>query len=97
AQNRPFFHNAEPVPFRLTPNLQTLMGPLATEGIFSCSIMAIARCLTEPEFQLEHALTLFVRDEMMFWFTNAHRPVNLSENQLREAVQANNEMIVKKA
>jgi len=97
AQNRPFFHNAEPVPFRLTPNLQTLMGPLATEGIFSVSIMAIARCLTEPEFQLEHVLTLFVRDEMMFWFTNAHRPVNLSENQLREAVQANNEMIVKKA
>jgi len=97
AQNRPFFHNPEPVPFRLTPNLQTLMGPLATEGIFSCSIMAIARCLTEPEFQLEHALTLFVRDEMMFWFTNSHRSLNLSENQLREAVQANNEMIVKKA
>ncbi|KAK0626737.1 hypothetical protein B0T14DRAFT_473033 [Immersiella caudata] len=96
AQNRPFFHNPEPVPFRLTPNLQTLMGPLATEGIFSCSIMAIARCLTEPEFQLEHALTLFVRDEMIFWFTSAHRPTNL-ENQLRDAVQANNEMIVKKA
>ena len=97
AQNRPFFHNAEPVPFRLTPNLQTLMGPLATEGIFSCSIMAIARCLTEPEFQLEHALTLFVRDEMMFWYTNTSRQVTLTENQLREAVQANNEMIVKKA
>ncbi|KAK0652035.1 hypothetical protein B0T16DRAFT_489957 [Cercophora newfieldiana] len=96
ATARPFFHNSEPVPFRLTPNLQTLMGPLATEGIFSCSIMAIARCLTEPEFQLEHALTLFVRDEMIFWFTSTHRPVNL-ESQLRDAVQANNEMIVKKA
>ncbi|KAK0720417.1 hypothetical protein B0H67DRAFT_643674 [Lasiosphaeris hirsuta] len=97
APNRPFFNNQEPVPFRLTPNLQTLMGPLATEGIFSCSIMAIARCLTEPEFQLEHALTLFVRDEMMFWFTNNHRTGTLSENQLRDAVQANNEMVVKKA
>ncbi len=41
--NKPFFHNQEPVPFRLTPNLQTLMGPLATEGIYSASIMAIAR------------------------------------------------------
>ncbi|KAK0615854.1 hypothetical protein B0T17DRAFT_510419 [Bombardia bombarda] len=95
--NRPFFHNPEPVPFRLTPNLQTLMGPLATEGIFSCSIMAIARCLAEPELQLEHALTLFVRDEMMHWFTSSHRTLNLTETQLRETVQANSEMIVKKA
>ncbi|KAK5663129.1 hypothetical protein OQA88_6546 [Cercophora sp. LCS_1] len=98
AQNRPFFHNPEPVPFRLTPNLQTLMGPLATEGIYSCSIMAIARCLTEPEFQLEHALTLFVKDEVMFWFTSSsHRGVTLTDSQLREAVQTNNDMIVKKA
>ncbi|KAL2262033.1 hypothetical protein VTK26DRAFT_2665 [Humicola hyalothermophila] len=97
AASRPYFHNQEPVPFRLTPNLQTLMGPLATEGIFACSVMAIARCLTEPELQLEHALTLFVRDEMMYWFTSSHRSVNLTENQLRETVQANSEMIVKKA
>ncbi len=96
-QAKPFFQNQEPVPFRLTPNLQTLMGPLATEGIFSCSVMAIARCLTDPEFELEHALTLFVRDEMIFWFTNSHRSAHLSEAQLRETVQANSDMIVKRA
>ena len=94
---RPFFHNSEPVPFRLTPNLQAMMGPLATEGIFSCAIMAIARCLTEPKFQLEHALTLYVRDETIFWYTAYNRPISLSESQLRDAVQANNEMIIKKA
>lgn len=98
AQTKPFFHNQEPVPFRLTPNLQTLMGPLATEGIYSCSVMAMARCLTEPDSQqLEHALTLFVRDEMMFWFTSNHRAAALTEEQLRTSVQANSEMIVKKA
>ncbi|KAI1391135.1 uncharacterized protein F4822DRAFT_175206 [Hypoxylon trugodes] len=97
APGKPFFHNPEPVPFRLTPNLQTLMGPLATEGIFSCSIMAIARCLTEPEFELEHALTLFVRDEVIFWFTSSHRTIHLNENQLRETVQTNCDMIVKRA
>jgi transformation/transcription domain-associated protein len=94
---KPFFHNPEPVPFRLTPNLQTLMGPLATEGIFSCSMMAIARCLTEPEFELEHALTLFVRDEMIFWFTSSHRAVAMTETQLRESVQLNSDAIVKRA
>ncbi|KAK8031517.1 FAT domain-containing protein [Apiospora arundinis] len=97
APAKPFFHNPEPVPFRLTPNLQTLMGPLATEGIFSCAIMAIARCLTEPEFELEHALTLFVRDEMIFWFTSSHRAIHLNENQLRDTVQTNCDMIVKRA
>ncbi|KAI1075256.1 FAT domain-containing protein [Whalleya microplaca] len=97
APAKPFFHNPEPVPFRLTPNLQTLMGPLATEGIFSCSIMAIARCLTEPEFELEHALTLFVRDEVIYWFTSSHRAIHLNENQLRDTVQTNCDMIVKRA
>lgn len=94
--NKPFFHNPEPVPFRLTPNLQTLMGPLATEGIFACAVMAIARCLTEPEDELEHALTLFVRDEMIFWLTSSHRNA-ISENQLRESVQVNSDSIVKRA
>lgn len=97
ASQKPFFHNPEPVPFRLTPNLQTLMGPLATEGIFSPSIMAIARCLTEPQFELEHALTLFVRDEMIWWFTSSHRNVHLTETQLRDTVQTNCDMIVKRA
>lgn len=94
---KPFFGAVEHVPFRLTPNLQTLMGPLATEGVFSCSIMAIARCLTEPEFQLEHALTLFVRDEVMFWFTSSHRMAHINENQLRDTVQTNCDLIVKRA
>ncbi|KAI0870073.1 FAT domain-containing protein [Hypoxylon argillaceum] len=97
APGKPFFHNPEPVPFRLSPNLQTLMGPLATEGIFSCSIMAIARCLTEPEFELEHALTLLVRDEVIFWFTSSHRAIHLNETQLRETVQTNCDMVVKRA
>lgn len=95
---RPFFSSThEHVPFRLTPNLQTLMGPLATEGVFSCAIMAIARCLTEPELELEHAFTLFVRDEVMFWFTSTHRTLQLDEGQLRATVQANCDVIVKRA
>ncbi|KFH46680.1 Transcription-associated protein-like protein [Hapsidospora chrysogenum ATCC 11550] len=97
SSSKPFFHNPEPVPFRLTPNLQTLMGPLATEGIFACSVMAIARCLTEPEQELGHALTLFVRDEMIFWFTSSHRNGSISDNQLRESVQVNSDAIVKRA
>ena len=94
--NRAFFYNPEQVPFRLSPNIQTLMGPIAMEGVFGCALMAIARCLTEPRHELEQQLSLFVRDEMMYWATAQHRGV-LPENQLRELVQNNSDIIVNRA
>ena len=47
------------------------------------------------QFELEQHLSVFVRDEMIFWFTSQHR-TSLGEQQLREKVQANSEMIIKK-
>ena len=96
--HKPHFYNSESVPFRLTPNLQKLMGPLATEGLFSPAIMAIARCLTEPESgsELEQQLSIFVRDEMVFWFTQQHKTV-LAEGLLRDTTVQNCESVVKKA
>ncbi|KAB8073752.1 hypothetical protein BDV29DRAFT_133154 [Aspergillus leporis] len=91
-----FFYNPEQVPFRLTPNIQTLMGPIATEGLFACALMAIARCLTEPRHELEQQLSIFVRDEMMFWATAQHRGV-LPVPQLRDLVYNNSDVIVNRA
>ena len=88
------FHNPEPVPFRLTPNLQALLGPLGTEGPFAAAVMAVARCLTEPEGELEHTLGVFVRDEVMFWATSHRTTV---DGQMRERVLVNVDTIVKKA
>ncbi|KAI7452386.1 hypothetical protein KC364_g12018 [Hortaea werneckii] len=118
SSTKPYFQNPEPVPFRLTPNLQTLMGPIHTEGIFTCALMAIARCLTSDSSytssqspangatqpgilegtncELEHHLSIFIRDEMMFWYTSSHRQA-LKENELRENVQRNADAIVNKA
>ncbi|KAL2849375.1 hypothetical protein BJX68DRAFT_267227 [Aspergillus pseudodeflectus] len=93
-----FFFNPEQVPFRLTPNIQTLMGPIATEGLFACAIMAIARCLTEKREDLDQQLSIFVRDEMMFWATTHHRDRGvLSPTHLRELVNSNSELIVSRA
>ncbi|ORY74856.1 FAT domain-domain-containing protein, partial [Protomyces lactucae-debilis] len=96
APNNPVFHNGEAVPFRLTPALQNLMGPIGIEGIFSCATMAIARCLTEPEFELDQHLSIFVRDELITWFTQQHRPVT-HETHLREKVSSNVDLIVRRA
>jgi transformation/transcription domain-associated protein len=127
---RPLLHQPEPVPFRLTPNLQVLMGPIHTEGIFVAAVMAIARCLTSDitapipvtsaaaaasatgpngtaaptpssvpdstNSELEHHLSIFIRDEMQFWYMSAHRQV-IKEDEMRANVLRNSEAIVNKA
>ena len=95
AVGKPILHNNEAVPFRLTPDLQTLMGPLALEGIFASAVMTVARCLIEPEGELEMQLAIFMRDEMNHWFTSQHK--TLGPEQLRESVQQNSESVVKRA
>ncbi|KAI9676027.1 MAG: hypothetical protein M1817_000770 [Caeruleum heppii] len=128
AAHKPYFHNPENVPFRLTPNLQTLMGPIGLEGAFAAGVMALARSLTDagnessssagaanvapPQplpptaegGELASWLAIFVRDEMIFWGTQQHRPFNLdgtstsgAGGQLREMVDANTELVTKKA
>lgn len=103
AAGKALFHNPEPVPFRLTPNIQTLMGPLATEGIYSCAMMTIARCLTGGDAgggkgeDLEQQLSLWVRDEMIFWYTSSHRSGSIDESILRTGVQVNSDIVVKRA
>ena len=107
---KPFFHNPDHVPFRLTPNLQTLIGPLATEGLFSPALMVLARCLTnttstitdttsptDSGSDLEQQLGIFVRDEMIFWFTQQHKGGNEAGGKtLQETTGANVDGVVKR-
>lgn len=93
----PLFYNSEMVPFRLTPNIQKLIGDTCLEGILSVYILAIARALTEDESDMEQYLTLFVRDEVISWcFQQDPTRPNIAETQMREIVRINVELIVKK-
>jgi transformation/transcription domain-associated protein len=97
---RAYFFNPEAVPFRLTPNIQTLMGPLAIEGIFTASLMAIARCLAEQDqgYEMEQQLSIFVRDEMYNWAAGRSSNTEKMEGQhLRELVAQNADFIVRRA
>ncbi|RMZ78746.1 hypothetical protein DV737_g3746, partial [Chaetothyriales sp. CBS 132003] len=84
-----YFFNPEAVPFRLSPNIQTLMGPLAVEGIFTASLMAVARCLAELDqgYEMGMQLSLFVRDEIE----------KMEGAHLREVVQQNVDFVVRRA
>jgi len=67
AGHLPVFNSNEPVPFRLTPNMQHFLGPILVDGVLASGIMAFGRCLTEPEYDLDQQLCLFARDEVMTW------------------------------
>lgn len=93
----PLFYNAEMVPFRLTPNIQKLIGKSGLEGILSVYVLVIARALTEPKSDLDQYLTLFVRDEVISWCTQQDPPRAVpQDNQLREIVMLNVELIIKR-
>ncbi|KAJ2606540.1 transcription-associated protein 1 [Coemansia sp. RSA 1722] len=58
-------HSKEPVPFRLTPAIQSFVTELGLEGILPFAIHRIAQRLTEPDHLLRDFLDLYVRDELM--------------------------------
>ena len=58
----PQFKSTDPTPFRLSPNIQHFIGPIGIEGILTSSLMALGRCLTEPERNLEEFLGDFLFD-----------------------------------
>ena len=56
-----------PVPFRLTPSLQTLFSPVGTRGPIQMSMITITRCLVLPQFSLESLLFALLKDEFLLW------------------------------
>lgn len=55
------------MPFRLTPNLQEFMTPVAIEGVLAPSIHSIAEVFYRPDSELSEFLPLLVRDELISW------------------------------
>ncbi|KAL6454047.1 TRA1 Transcription-associated protein 1 [Candida maltosa Xu316] len=93
----PIFVNAEQVPFRLTPNIQKLIGETGLEGVLSVYVLCIARALLEPESDLEQYLTLFVRDEVVSWLQQHDKAVLANpDKQLRDMVRLNVESIIRR-
>jgi transformation/transcription domain-associated protein len=95
---QPQFKSNDPTPFRLTPNLQHFIGPTAIEGVVTASLMAIGRCLSEPERDLEEYLSIFVRDELNFWLASSQRhPPGVVPEAPRDIIYPNILEMVKRA
>lgn len=92
----PMFCSLELVPFRLTPNIQELIGPVGSEGVLSMHLMIIAQCLADPQYEIEHFLNLFIRDEIQSWYAQRIRSTNQETPNLREIVRVNVEYLIKR-
>lgn len=90
---QPIFCNAELVPFRLTPNIQKLIGDTLLEGVLAVYVLCIAQALADPDLDLETYLTLFVRDEVIAWFGQQEVPQG---KPFRDIVKANVDYIIKR-
>lgn len=85
-------------PFRLSRNLQRLIGSLLTRGSMSASMAAVLRCLMDNKEYLRHHLTLTLRDDIAC--CRIQEPEQPSERKteiewkakLREASEYNTEL-----
>lgn len=92
----PMFNSLEMVPFRLTPNIQELIGPVGSEGILSMHMMIIAQCLADPQYEIEHFLNLFIRDEIQSWYAQRTKTLIQKIPNMREIVRVNVDYIIKR-
>lgn len=76
------FEWPERVPFRLTHNMVSAMGPLGVEGVFRKSCACTLRVLRSNSTTLMSIVTPFVYDPLMSWPRNALAAANAQTSEL---------------
>jgi len=56
-----------PVPFRLTPNIQEFITPVGINGVITHCMIAVARCLVQPQFSVNSYFKAVLKDELIGW------------------------------
>lgn len=66
----------------MTPNLQSLIGPLLLEGRFIPAMATVASALEQAHDDLEPALRLLLRDDIVAWYTS--KSMAKSDSKMQE-------------
>lgn len=91
----------EQIPFRLTRNLTTFLGPFVLTGVFVSTMTSAAACLARNQEVLKNYLCLFLRDDLVSW-SEKKSPISsddeqrVVEVQLRDRNSNNVKYILKK-
>ncbi|KAK9813189.1 hypothetical protein WJX72_010368 [[Myrmecia] bisecta] len=79
----------EPVPFRLTRNLQVFFTPFGVEGVFVATMAVAAQAALAEHSNLDSVLGMFFRDDIMAWAMKRVAGPTFPTAQLKTLVQAN--------
>jgi transformation/transcription domain-associated protein len=91
--NQGFIDEKRPVPFRLTRNIESVIGPFLMKGIFTPAMVSGATAICSHEADLEQTLQLLFRDDIVSWYlsksSGSQRPMHELERQLSDRVRKN--------
>ncbi|KAF7457813.1 non-specific serine/threonine protein kinase [Cryptosporidium felis] len=80
----------EKVPFRLTRNMEYLMGPFGKNGILPGTMLAFAHCLQKYEFHVRNLLCSLLRDDLYSF--SFHRALQTPQNRIIQRTNSNIEV-----
>jgi transformation/transcription domain-associated protein len=87
------FIDGREIPFRMTPNIETLIGKAYLEGRFIRSIAMVAGAIREHREELDAVLRLLMRDDILAWYSKSLAKTDSKtqelEHQLIERVSKN--------
>jgi len=83
------------IPFRMTRNLETLIGPFVIDGIFVPAMASTAEAFACVEKALHPALCVIFRDDIVAWYCSKSPPKSDTKNQ--ELERQLGERIIKNA
>lgn len=92
--NNQGFLESQKVPFRLTPNLSEMIGPIMMDGRFIPSLSMAASAIKSSAEDIDSVLRLLIRDDIVSWYTSksmAKSDIKTQEleNQLVDRVAKN--------
>jgi len=68
--NQGFLEENRPVPFRLTRNIETFIGPHLLSGVFIPAMTSAASAILANQSDLDPALSLLFRDDIISWYVS---------------------------
>ena len=90
--NQGFIENP-PIPYRMTPNIQTALGEHYIQGIFIRSMAMISGAVKQHKEEFDPILRLLMRDDILSWYTKSQAKTDSKtqelERQLIERVSKN--------
>ncbi|KAJ1922206.1 transcription-associated protein 1 [Mycoemilia scoparia] len=95
--NGSIIHNSDPVPFRMTPNMQALASEIGLEGIVPFALYDATSKILKPELFLRDIAEPFIKDELLSLYIMSSTTSNgIITSPSKDIVEVNVRQMLKK-